>query len=115
MYESKKSEIYDMADVPTYEEVTLYRRTTGSRHRLAVLVGELKELFVFSVARSVKLKNTMIKKNYTYIHTPIGTAVQASAHPIGSSLGCSFLPKDLNLQPQMDNHLHLLSYSCLIA
>lgn len=44
MYESKKSEIYDMADVPTYEEVTSYRRPTGSRHRLVVLVGELKML-----------------------------------------------------------------------
>lgn len=39
MYESKKSEIYDMADVPTYEEVTAYRRPTGSKHRLVALVG----------------------------------------------------------------------------
>lgn len=46
MYESKKSEIYDMADVPTYEEVTSYRRPTGSKHRLVVFVGELKKLCV---------------------------------------------------------------------
>lgn len=39
MYESKKSELYDTADVPTYEEVTAYRRQTGARHRLVVLVG----------------------------------------------------------------------------
>lgn len=44
MYESKKSEIYDMADVPTYEEVTAYRRPTGSKHRLVALVGELRGL-----------------------------------------------------------------------
>lgn len=40
MYESKKSEMYDMADVPTYEEVTSYRRQSGAKHRLVVLVGE---------------------------------------------------------------------------
>ncbi|KAJ8395029.1 hypothetical protein AAFF_G00039800 [Aldrovandia affinis] len=39
MYECKKSEQYDMADVPTYEEVTPYRRQPGARHRLVVLVG----------------------------------------------------------------------------
>lgn len=39
MYESKKSEMYDMADVPTYEEVAPYRRASGAKHRLVVLVG----------------------------------------------------------------------------
>ncbi|XP_039473031.1 MAGUK p55 subfamily member 7 isoform X1 [Oreochromis aureus] len=39
MYEAKKSEIYDMADVPTYEEVVPYRRQRGDKHRLVVLVG----------------------------------------------------------------------------
>lgn len=39
MYECKKSEMYDMADVPTYEEVAPYRRQTGAKHRLVVLVG----------------------------------------------------------------------------
>lgn len=42
MYECKKSEMYDMADVPTYEEVAPYRRLSGARHRLVVLVGESK-------------------------------------------------------------------------
>lgn len=40
MYESKKSEMYDTADVPTYEEVAPYRRPSGAKHRLVVLVGE---------------------------------------------------------------------------
>lgn len=40
MYESKRSEQYDMADVPTYEEVMSYRRKSGERHRLVVLVGK---------------------------------------------------------------------------
>ena len=40
MYESKKSEMYDMADVPTYEEVTPYHRQGGAKHRMVVLVGE---------------------------------------------------------------------------
>uniref|UniRef100_A0A674PEC4 MAGUK p55 scaffold protein 7a n=1 Tax=Takifugu rubripes TaxID=31033 RepID=A0A674PEC4_TAKRU len=39
MYESKKSEMYDMADVPTYEEVTPYHRLAGAKHRLVVFVG----------------------------------------------------------------------------
>uniref|UniRef100_A0A669EWS8 MAGUK p55 scaffold protein 7a n=1 Tax=Oreochromis niloticus TaxID=8128 RepID=A0A669EWS8_ORENI len=39
MYEAKKSEMYDMADVPTYEEVIPYRRQRGDKHRLVVLVG----------------------------------------------------------------------------
>uniref|UniRef100_A0A8C6SHN2 Membrane protein, palmitoylated 7a (MAGUK p55 subfamily member 7) n=1 Tax=Neogobius melanostomus TaxID=47308 RepID=A0A8C6SHN2_9GOBI len=39
MYECKKSELYDTADVPTYEEVAQYRRHSGARHRLVVLVG----------------------------------------------------------------------------
>nr|XP_019943423.1 PREDICTED: MAGUK p55 subfamily member 7 [Paralichthys olivaceus]XP_019943424.1 PREDICTED: MAGUK p55 subfamily member 7 [Paralichthys olivaceus] len=39
MYECKKSEIYDTADVPTYEEVAPYRRQSGAKHRLVVLVG----------------------------------------------------------------------------
>ncbi len=40
MYECKRSEQYDTADVPTYEEVTAYRRKHGDRHRLVVLVGK---------------------------------------------------------------------------
>uniref|UniRef100_A0AAZ3SNV6 MAGUK p55 subfamily member 7 n=1 Tax=Oncorhynchus tshawytscha TaxID=74940 RepID=A0AAZ3SNV6_ONCTS len=39
MYECKKSEQYDMADVATYEEVTPHRRQSGAKHRLVVLVG----------------------------------------------------------------------------
>ncbi|XP_048122987.1 MAGUK p55 subfamily member 7 [Alosa alosa] len=39
MYECKKSDQYDTADVPTYEEVASYRRQHGARHRLVVLVG----------------------------------------------------------------------------
>ncbi|KAK2858665.1 hypothetical protein Q5P01_003285 [Channa striata] len=39
MYECKKSGMYDMADVPTYEEVIPYRRQSGAKHRLVVLVG----------------------------------------------------------------------------
>ncbi|KAM8823015.1 MAGUK p55 subfamily member 7 isoform 2-T3 [Spinachia spinachia] len=39
MYECKKNEIYDTADVPTYEEVTTYHRPSGATHRLVVLVG----------------------------------------------------------------------------
>lgn len=40
MYECKKSDQYDTADVPTYEEVTPYRRQTNEKYRLVVLVGK---------------------------------------------------------------------------
>ncbi|KAF5898169.1 Guanylate kinase, partial [Clarias magur] len=39
MYECKKSEQYDTADVPTYEEVAPYCRANGAKHRLVVMVG----------------------------------------------------------------------------
>ncbi|XP_069314849.1 MAGUK p55 subfamily member 7 [Eulemur rufifrons] len=39
MYECRKSDQYDTADVPTYEEVTPYRRQNHEKYRLVVLVG----------------------------------------------------------------------------
>ncbi|XP_036044014.1 MAGUK p55 subfamily member 7 isoform X2 [Onychomys torridus] len=39
MYECKKSDQYDTADVPTYEEVTPYRRQAHEKYRLVILVG----------------------------------------------------------------------------
>lgn len=52
MYESKKSEMYDMADVPTYEEVTQYRRLAGAKYRLVVFVGELDSEMNISLSLS---------------------------------------------------------------
>ncbi|XP_078089924.1 MAGUK p55 subfamily member 7 isoform X2 [Mustelus asterias] len=39
MYESKRSELYDTADVPTYEEVVSYQHQPNEKYRLVVLVG----------------------------------------------------------------------------
>ncbi|XP_044860334.1 MAGUK p55 subfamily member 7 isoform X3 [Mauremys mutica] len=39
MYECKKSDQYDTADVPTYEEVAPYQRQPNEKYRLVVLVG----------------------------------------------------------------------------
>ncbi|KAJ7322218.1 hypothetical protein JRQ81_018505 [Phrynocephalus forsythii] len=39
MYECKKSDQYDTADVPTYEEVAKYRRQPHEKYRLTVFVG----------------------------------------------------------------------------
>uniref|UniRef100_A0A8C2BWB6 MAGUK p55 subfamily member 7 n=1 Tax=Cyprinus carpio TaxID=7962 RepID=A0A8C2BWB6_CYPCA len=49
MYECKRNEQYDTADVPTYEEVTAYRRKHGDRHRLVLLVGKCNN---FDTSRS---------------------------------------------------------------
>lgn len=55
MYECKKSDQYDTADVPTYEEVAKYRRQSHEKYRLVVLVGpvgvglnELKQKLLIS-------------------------------------------------------------------
>uniref|UniRef100_A0A4W3HNZ7 MAGUK p55 scaffold protein 7a n=1 Tax=Callorhinchus milii TaxID=7868 RepID=A0A4W3HNZ7_CALMI len=39
MYECKRSEQYDTADVPTYEEVVFYQRQPSEKYRLVVFVG----------------------------------------------------------------------------
>lgn len=39
MYESKRSEQYDTADVPTYEEVVSYQHHPNEKYRLIILVG----------------------------------------------------------------------------
>ncbi|XP_078272046.1 MAGUK p55 subfamily member 7 isoform X2 [Rhinoraja longicauda] len=39
MYESKRSEQYDTADVPTYEEVVSYQQHPNENYRLVILVG----------------------------------------------------------------------------
>ncbi|KAM5157023.1 MAGUK p55 subfamily member 7 [Mantella aurantiaca] len=39
MYECKKSDQYDTADVPTFEEVAMYQRQPNEKYRLIVLVG----------------------------------------------------------------------------
>ncbi|XP_069504208.1 MAGUK p55 subfamily member 7 isoform X2 [Ambystoma mexicanum] len=41
MYECKKSDQYDTADVPTYEEVAPYQRQPTEKYRLVVLVGPM--------------------------------------------------------------------------
>lgn len=46
MYECKKSDQYDTADIPTYEEVAKYRRQPHDKYRLVVLVGKLFSLFL---------------------------------------------------------------------
>uniref|UniRef100_A0A8C9F185 MAGUK p55 subfamily member 7 n=1 Tax=Pavo cristatus TaxID=9049 RepID=A0A8C9F185_PAVCR len=46
MYECKKSDQYDTADIPTYEEVAKYRRQPNDKYRLVVLVGKLFSLFL---------------------------------------------------------------------
>ncbi|XP_075443786.1 MAGUK p55 subfamily member 7 isoform X2 [Ascaphus truei] len=57
MYECKKSDQYDTADVPTYEEVTLYQRQTNEKYRLIVLVGPVG-VGLNELKRKVLISNT---------------------------------------------------------
>lgn len=50
MYECKKSDQYDTADIPTYEEVAKYRRQPNDKYRLVVLVGKLV-FFIFDLIK----------------------------------------------------------------
>ena len=55
MYECKKSDQYDTADVPTYEEVTPYRRQMNENYRLVVLVGK----WLFCVCDAEEISETV--------------------------------------------------------
>ncbi|XP_074180932.1 MAGUK p55 subfamily member 7 [Rhinolophus sinicus] len=65
MYECKKSDQYDTADVPTYEEVTPYRRQSNEKYRLVVLVETL-----FSSLQTVKHLRTLEFKPYVIFIKP---------------------------------------------
>lgn len=63
MYESKKSEMYDMADVPTYEEVTPYRRQAGAKHRLVVFVGKQEvTLWIASLKAVIEFQDVLFNR-----------------------------------------------------
>lgn len=77
MYECKKSEQYDTADVPTYEEVTTYRRKHGDRHRLVVLVGKYDKFGVF-FSLFIYLNSEMTKWNFKKMVSAVFSLVSSS-------------------------------------
>ncbi|XP_041421766.1 MAGUK p55 subfamily member 7 isoform X2 [Xenopus laevis] len=74
MYECKKSDQYDTADVPTYEEVALYQRQPNDKYRLVVLVGPVG-VGVNELKRKVLISNTQ-HYGVTVPHTTRGKRSQ---------------------------------------
>lgn len=76
MYECKKSDQYDMADVPTYEEVALYQRQSNEKYRLIILVGPVG-VGLNELKRKVMISDTQ-HYGVTVPHTTRGRRNQES-------------------------------------
>ncbi|KAG8443313.1 hypothetical protein GDO86_011924 [Hymenochirus boettgeri] len=74
MYECKKSDQYDTADVPTYEEVASYQRMANEKYRLVVLVGPVG-VGVNELKRKVLISDTQ-HYGVTVPHTTRGKRSQ---------------------------------------
>lgn len=74
MYECKKSDQYDTADVPTFEEVALYQRQPNEKYRLIILVGKyrlfvkLHPTFFFFFFSSRLLRTFAMMSNIQLLH-----------------------------------------------
>uniref|UniRef100_A0A668AQB9 MAGUK p55 scaffold protein 7a n=1 Tax=Myripristis murdjan TaxID=586833 RepID=A0A668AQB9_9TELE len=104
MYECKKSDMYDMADVPTYEEVAKYQRESKAKHRLVVLVGptgvglnELKKKLLIADPRHFSV--TIPRKS-----SPL------TSFRVGDILCVQFLHIQTSLPPFLHAH-----YFCLVS
>ncbi|XP_066441792.1 MAGUK p55 subfamily member 7 isoform X1 [Eleutherodactylus coqui] len=74
MYECKKSDQYDTADVPTFEEVSLFQRQPNEKYRLIVLVGPVG-VGLNELKRKVLISNTQ-HYGVTVPHTTRGKRTQ---------------------------------------
>ncbi|XP_052427594.1 MAGUK p55 subfamily member 7 isoform X3 [Carassius gibelio] len=96
MYESKRSEQYDTADVPTYEEVTAYRRKHGDRHRLVVLVGPT------SVGLN-ELKRKLLISDPQHFSVTIPHTSRSKRHQESDGVEYNFISKHL-FEADIQNH-----------
>ncbi|GAB1301428.1 MAGUK p55 subfamily member 7 [Apodemus speciosus] len=122
MYECKKSEQYDTADVPTYEEVTPYRRQTHDKYRLVVLVGpvgcptpleqeEAKRVMVWNI---FLFPNICLRQMYKitrfieygeYKNNYYGTSIDSVRSVLAKNKVCL-----LDVQPHTVKHLRTLEF-----
>ncbi|XP_060019541.1 MAGUK p55 subfamily member 7 isoform X2 [Lagenorhynchus albirostris] len=116
MYECKKSDQYDTADVPTYEEVTPYRRQMNENYRLVVLVDTTrprrsqesdgveyvftsKHLFETDVQNNKFIEYGEYKNNY------YGTSIDSVRSVLAKNKVCL-----LDVQPHTVKHLRTLEF-----
>uniref|UniRef100_A0A9L0ITF7 MAGUK p55 subfamily member 7 n=1 Tax=Equus asinus TaxID=9793 RepID=A0A9L0ITF7_EQUAS len=116
MYECKKSDQYDTADVPTYEEVTPYRRQTHEKYRLVVLVDTTRArrsqesdgveyIFISKHLFETDVQNNKFIEYGEYKNNYYGTSIDSVRSVLAKNKVCL-----LDVQPHTVKHLRTLEF-----
>ena len=116
MYECKKSEQYDTADVPTYEEVTPYRRQIHDKYRLIVLVDTTRArrsqesdgveyIFISKHLFETDVQNNKFIEYGEYKNNYYGTSIDSVRSVLAKNKVCL-----LDVQPHTVKHLRTLEF-----
>ncbi|XP_054448253.1 MAGUK p55 subfamily member 7 isoform X3 [Pteronotus mesoamericanus] len=116
MYECKKSDQYDTADVPTYEEVTPYRRQMNEKYRLVVLVDTTRArrsqeidgveyIFISKHLFETDVQNNKFIEYGEYKNNYYGTSIDSVRSVLAKNKVCL-----LDVQPHTVKHLRTLEF-----
>ncbi|XP_053778871.1 MAGUK p55 subfamily member 7 isoform X3 [Desmodus rotundus] len=116
MYECKKSDQYDTADVPTYEEVTPYRRQMHEKYRLVVLVDTTRArrsqeidgveyIFISKHLFETDVQNNKFIEYGEYKNNYYGTSIDSVRSVLAKNKVCL-----LDVQPHTVKHLRTLEF-----
>nr|XP_019587101.1 PREDICTED: MAGUK p55 subfamily member 7 isoform X4 [Rhinolophus sinicus] len=116
MYECKKSDQYDTADVPTYEEVTPYRRQSNEKYRLVVLVDTTRArrsqesdgveyIFISKHLFETDVQNNKFIEYGEYKNNYYGTSIDSVRSVLAKNKVCL-----LDVQPHTVKHLRTLEF-----
>ncbi|XP_036893029.1 MAGUK p55 subfamily member 7 isoform X4 [Sturnira hondurensis] len=116
MYECRKSDQYDTADVPTYEEVTPYRRQTNEKYRLVVLVDTTRArrsqemdgveyIFISKHLFETDVQNNKFIEYGEYKNNYYGTSIDSVRSVLAKNKVCL-----LDVQPHTVKHLRTLEF-----
>ncbi|XP_026977842.1 MAGUK p55 subfamily member 7 isoform X2 [Sagmatias obliquidens] len=116
MYECKKSDQYDTADVPTYEEVTPYRRQMNENYRLVVLVDTTRPrrsqesdgveyVFISKHLFETDVQNNKFIEYGEYKNNYYGTSIDSVRSVLAKNKVCL-----LDVQPHTVKHLRTLEF-----
>ncbi|KAM9683198.1 MAGUK p55 subfamily member 7 isoform 2-T3 [Dama dama] len=116
MYECKRSDQYDTADVPTYEEVTPYRRQTNEKYRLVVLVDTTRPrrsqesdgveyIFISKHLFETDVQNNKFIEYGEYKNNYYGTSIDSVRSVLAKNKVCL-----LDVQPHTVKHLRTLEF-----
>ncbi|XP_069854304.1 MAGUK p55 subfamily member 7 isoform X2 [Dipodomys merriami] len=116
MYECKKSDQYDTADVPTYEEVTPYQRQMNDKYRLVVLVDTTRAkrsqesdgveyIFISKHLFETDVQNNKFIEYGEYKNNYYGTSIDSVRSVLAKNKVCL-----LDVQPHTVKHLRTLEF-----